>query len=302
MNETDQLSTSFTVEALEEIIHNCQRNERRLHELERHTRHERKKAERLLRETYQEREKQSSISLNNSSQPKPQQFFVSLDDEDNQVYRQQNNKDKPSSARTDSKTTTKERQSTIDNTQRVRFNLPEKDNQKKKPSNKDDELDDLARRCEQLLSRLNTQCLEASMLAHDDDNKQNHSQSISLQQSLELLRPEFISHSRQRVQHINHLREERECKSETDHERSYSTRHAQTYPQPVSFSYKEMKQSSKKKYQQLPEYHDRLRQGLLSEIRRRNYLRAKIFRIRLRQHVLSHGRTNIDKSLTMIDT
>ena len=284
MNGTDQLSTSFSIEALEEIIHNCQRNERRLHELERHTRHERKKAERILRETYQEREKQLSISLNKSLQPKPQQFFVSLDDEDKQV--------KPSSAKTDSKTT-------IDNTQRVRFNLPEKDKPRKKPSNKDDELDDLARRCEQLLSRLNTQCLEASMLAHDNDNNQND-QSISLQQSLELLRPEFISHSRQRVQHINHLREERECKPSND-SNSITSRHVQIYPRPVSFSYKEMKQSSKKKYQQLPEYHDRLRQGLLSEIRQRNYLRAKIFRIRLRQHVLSHGRTNIDKSLTMID-
>ena len=48
----DHLPTSLSIETLEEIVRNCQRNEQRLHELERHTRHERKKAEHLLRETY----------------------------------------------------------------------------------------------------------------------------------------------------------------------------------------------------------------------------------------------------------
>jgi hypothetical protein len=250
MNESspsvDQLSTSFPIETLEEIIRNCQRNERRLHELERHARHERKKAERILREAYRERDKQIS---------KPQQFFISIDD----------------------------------NT--------EKDKPRKKSSTKDDELDDLARRVEKLLSSLNTQRLEASMLEHDD-NQPPLNQSVSLQQSLELLRPEFISQSQQRVQRVNHLREERQYKSEVDPERSHSS---SITPRPVSMTYKEMKQASKKKYEQLPEYHDRLQQGLISEIRRRNYLRAKLFRIRLRQHVLLHGRTNIDASLKMID-
>jgi hypothetical protein len=271
MNESspsvDQLSTSFPIETLEEIIRNCQRNERRLHELERHARHERKKAERILREAYRERDKQIS---------KPQRFFISLDDDKQKIDRNT---------------------SSIDNTHRVRFDITEKDKPRKKSSTKDDELDDLARRVEKLLSSLNTQRLEASMLEHDD-NQPPLNQSVSLQESLELLRPEFISQSQQRAQRIHHLREERQYKSEVDPERSHSS---SITPRPATMTYKEMKQASKKKYEQLPEYHDRLQQGLISEIRRRNYLRAKLFRIRLRQHVLLHGRTNIDASLKMID-
>jgi hypothetical protein len=63
-----------------------------------------------------------------------------------------------------------------------------------------------------------------------------------------------------------------------------------------------MKQATKKKYEQLPEVKDRRLQHQMEDIRRRNVLRAKVFRTRLRQHVVRHGRTNIDESLTMIET
>lgn len=71
------------------------------------------------------------------------------------------------------------------------------------------------------------------------------------------------------------------------------------YEQP--FLYKEMKRSTKKKYEQLPEVNERLQRELNNEMKRQNALRAKIFRHRLRQHVLLHGRTNIDESLTILD-
>ena len=64
----------LSIEALEEIVRNCQRNEQRLHDLERHTRHERKKAERLLRET--------NRVLHDQDQGKSREFFVPLDDDD----------------------------------------------------------------------------------------------------------------------------------------------------------------------------------------------------------------------------
>jgi hypothetical protein len=254
----DQLYPSLSVDTLEEIVRHCQRNERRLHELERHARHERKKAERLLRETYkqkQEHDKQMAIIRNENLKPKqpPIEYFISFD----------NRQDK---------------------THRVRFNIPEKDHDIQNTI-KDDQLDDLERRCENLILRLNNQS--------NDDPQES---SPNLQQSLERFRPEFISHSRQRIQRINHLREERE--------------HQQILPSSyrlnsneVQLTYEEMKQVSKKKYEQLPEVNNRFQQDLMNEMKQRNYLRAKLFQIRLRQHVLLHGgRTNIDESLTMIDT
>ncbi len=252
----DQLSPFLSIESLEEIVRTCQRNEQRLHELERHTRHERKKAERLLRETY--RAKQMMISQ--IKQP-PIEFFVSFNDE---------NPPPPS-------------KTTSNKPHRVRFNIP---TERKKSISQEEELADLSRRCEELLLHLPTH--ENDDLSQKTSRLKND-QSISLQQALELFRPEFISHSRQRTQRIHHLREERKQQI-----------HSNSHREPMT--YQEMKQASKKKYEQLPEVNDRLQQNLRNEIRRRNSLRAKIFRLRLRQHVLLHGRTNIDESLTMIDT
>jgi hypothetical protein len=274
---------------------------------------------------------------------------------------------------------------------------------------RDDELTDLARRCEDLLARLHTQRNRAVMLENSShkydyyrretspksssyESKQQHhhhhrsqspstsyeskqqqyhrhhhhdrsqspstsyeskqqqyhrhhhhdrSQSpipssapppMSLQQALELLRPEFLSRSRQRARRIRLLREEREHNSEIDRERREmllfsctncctnptkrtvsapsSSRRNVSYIVPydrsdrsrIPLTYRQIKQETKKKYEQLPEVHDRRRQNQMEEIRRRNLFRAKVFRARLRQHVVRHGRTNIDESLTMIDT
>ena len=159
---------------------------------------------------------------------------------------------------------------------------------------------------------------------------------MSLQESLELLRPEFISRSRQRARRVRLLREEREHNTEIERERErmllFSCSTCCTHPSKrtissapsrptttqrnISFivpyeqskqtrmplSYRQMKQETKKKYEQLPEVKDRRLQNQMDEIRRRNVLRAKVFRTRLRQHVARHGRTNINESLTMIDT
>lgn len=234
-------------------------------------------------------------------------------------------------------------------------------------SSKDEELADLARRCEDLLSRLHTQRSRAEMLENSThqyeyyrrptppssssyeshSNHQHHSPRhrslsptplppappppMSLQESLELLRPEFISRSRQRARRVRLLREEREHNTEIEREReqmllfSCSTCSTNPSKRPVAsapparrnisflvpyepphssrlpLTYRQMKQQTKKKYEQLPEVKDRRLQNQMDEIRRRNVLRAKVFRTRLRQHVARHGRTNIDESLTMID-
>ena len=531
--------TSLSIEALEEIVRNCQRNEERLHDLERHTRHERKKAERLLRQTYrtmQDRDSQNTSIVDNNtttensrtddhrSKPPPppaKEFFVSLDDDDeddddeereneNHRLRPSNNNRPPNQDKHllervekllagDGTTTSsdvmssQERQkkavekptspveddldekslnierknqpeprqlpsacsieydlSAVDrllsertpvNNHRIKSdNRPKHENQVKKTidyndekqnlsdqrdrkfyerlnnyvqtgrfispegekqttddetyqskshpaprsSSKDDELTDLARRCEDLLSRLHTQRSRAEMLENSTHHHEYYRRPttpprsssheyyrrpttpprsssyeskpysrhrslsptshpappappppMSLQQSLELLRPEFISRSRQRARRVRLLREEREHNTEIDRERrqmllfscttccanpsnrtvsatssSSSSRRNVSYMIPldrsnssrIPLTYRQMKQATKKKYDQLPEVKDRRLQNQMDDIRRRNFLRAKVFRARLRQHVARHGRTNIDESLTMIDT
>jgi len=520
---TGQSPTSLSIEALEEIVRNCQRNEERLYELERHTRHERKKAERLLRETYQtmdDRDSRSTSIVDNlttndnshaddhkSKQHPSKEFFVSLDDDDdddeknheneNHRRRQSNNNNKThsqdkhllkrvekllagdgtttssevmssqerqkkvvekrtspveddlddKSLNMNQKNPPKSRQlpsscsiendlSTVDrllseqtpiNNHRMKSNIHlNRDNQTKKTidyndekrisakqndqqfydrlnnyvqtgrfvspesekqttpktttttddetyqyksrskpriNNKDEELADLSRRCEDLLARLHTQRHHAEMLensTHHYDyyrrptpqssssyeskhHSHHHNRSISpspppaapppmsLQEALELLRPEFISRSRQRARRIRLLREEREHNTEIARERrqmllfscsnscanptkrtvsapssrrniSYIVPYDQSDSSRISLTYRQMKQATKKKYDQLPEVKDRRWQNQMDEIRRRNILRAKVFRARLRQHVVRHGRTNIDESLTMIET
>ena len=511
---TDRSPTSLSIDALEEIVRNCQRNEERLHDLERHTRHERKKAERLLRETsrsIQERDSRNTSLLdthtgNNTSRTETQttarpakEFFVPLDDEadgdddddddenagkanvravnhNNDTNRQDKHllervekllagdgtttssdvmssqerqrkaKDRRHSPIEDeidgtlfpahsklpfearhlpSACSIEQELSTVDRllsertpiarhrqvsgkenrreevpeksredyegekvpldqrdeqfyerlnnyVQTGRFVSPDPDKQSAveeerhpypvrpvaKSSTKDDELSDLARRCEDLLSRLHAQrsraeILENSSPTHDysrrltpsptprshESQPSHHHRSfsptppppMSLQQALELLRPEFISRSRQRARRVRLLREERQHNAEIDRERqqmllfscntcyakpskralsapsarrnvAFDIPHERPNPSRLPVSYREMKQATKKKYQQLPEVNDRRRQTQMEEIRRRNILRAKVFRARLRQHVLRNGRTNIDESLTMIDT
>jgi len=523
-----QSSTSVSIEALEEIVRNCQRNEDRLHELERHTRHERRKAEQLLRETYRTMQEPNSettslidnLTATDNSQDdrlttnykqSSKEFFVRLDDEEeneneneNLHQRQSNHTNNNKSQRQDKHllervekllagdgtTTTassdvmssQERQkkieekstSTVDDdldeksldihqktlpeprqlpsacsienelatvdrlliertpvnkqqprksnlhanqanptktkfdyneekkylyderdrqfyerlnnyVETGRFVSPELDKQmaddeiyQAKPrqppkmSSKDDELADLARRCEDLLSRLHTQRTRAEILENSThqydyyrratppssssfESQSNyhhhhhrhrslspspspppHPPPMSLQESLELLRPEFISRSRQRARRVRLLREEREHNTEIERERermllfscstccthpskrtissapsrptttqrniSFIVPYEQSKPSRVLLSYRQMKQETKKKYEQLPEVKDRRLQNQMDEIRRRNVLRAKVFRTRLRQHVARHGRTNINESLTMIDT
>ena len=205
------ITPSLSIEALEEIIRNCQVNEQRLDELKRHARHERKKAEYLLRETYRtkyERQEEPTIRPSKQQPVKPPvEYFLSFDDDEDRPVRRR----RP----------------------RVRFNLPRSN----RSLSEDDELTALSHRCEDLLVRLHTD-----------------------------FRP-----------------------SPTNN-----------YHQP--FVYQDMKRATKKKYDQLPEVNERLQRDLNNEIKRRNSLRAKIFRLRLRQHVLLHGRADIDESLTMIDT
>ena len=466
--------TSVSIDALEEIVRNCQRNEERLHELERHTRHERKKAERLLRDTsrtLQERRSQNGSIV--ESQPtndnslvdgptsrSSREFFVALDDDEtnensprsnhvkthrqdqhllervekllagdgtatsSEIMSSQERRKKLSSSPPVGDAEQRTRQlpsvcsidydlSTIDRLlseqtpvqhHRVkanysldqsrksidaddkkdlsdkrdrqfydrltsyvhsgRFLSPDADKPKGTCNNdtyqcharpitkiykREDELSDLAHRCEDLLSRLHAQRQRAKQLEdaspHRDtyhpspstrsppssETKSHHrsaSPPMSLQQSLELLRPDFISRSRQRARRIRLLREERERNAEIDRQRqqtllfscttscsnpstratsALSGRRSVSYTVPsdrsrLSATYREMKKATKKKYQQLPEVHDRRRQEQMEEIRRRNFVRAKLFRTRLRQHVARHGRTNIDESLTMIGT
>lgn len=528
---TSQSPTSLSIEALEEIVRNCQRNEERLHELERHTRHERKKAERLLKETYRNLQeadsRQTSILENKTNndhsymdnnrkvkQQTPRQFYVSLDDENdenetrqhhhhhhhhlnqsrssynanntsnneinNEVVnqnkhllervekllagdgtatssdimssqeRQKKIVEKPASPiedeiydkslNIDQKDISEHHQlqsecsiecdlSAVDhllsertpiNNQRLKSNIHFKDEDQVKQindekqnssnqqsyeqyhnyltkdpspssrstktnndyypyktrpvsskfSNRDDELADLARRCEDLLSRLQSQRTRAALLensTHRYDYYRQYSppnspvyepqehyelpQSLSptparlspspplqgpppmsLQQSLELLRPDFISRSRQRARRIRLLREQREHNAEMERDRrqmllfscttccsnpkiravsapnssrraiSYTVPHERSNSSRITATYQEMKHATKKKYDQLPEVNDRRRQNQMDEIRRRNLLRAKLFRARLRQHVVRHGRTNIDESLSIIDT
>lgn len=509
---SDQSPTSVSIDALEEIVRNCQRNEQRLHDLERHTRHERKKAERLLRDTsrsIQDRDSRNTSLLdshtgNDTSRTETQttakvrpgkEFYVPLDDEadadddddgeakgnvrranhndgtirqDKHLLervekllagdgtttssdvmssheRQRKAKDRrhtpiedeidenlfPADAKLSfeprhlpsacsieqelssvdrllSERTPVHRHRQLSDKENHREHVPEKTRddyeQKKvpldqrdeqfyerlnnyvhtgrfvspdpekqraveeerptylappvpKPNNKDDELSDLARRCEDLLSRLHAQrsraeVLERSPPAHEHyrrltpsptprsyESQSHHHRSFSptppppmtLQQALELLRPEFISRSRQRARRVRLLREEREHNTEIDRERqqmllfscntcytkpskralsapparrnvAFDIPHERPNPARLPVSYREMKQATKKKYQQLPEVNDRRRQAQMEEIRRRNILRAKVFRARLRQHVIRNGRTNIDESLTMIDT
>jgi hypothetical protein len=513
---TGQSPTSLSIEALEEIVRNCQRNEERLHDLERHTRHERKKAERLLQQTHrtmQNRDSQNTsivdnVTTNENShaddhRPKTRpsnEFFVALDDEDddddenaNHRHRLINNNNKPQrqdknllervekllagdgtttssdvmssqerqkkivekptspiqddldqkSLHVERKSRLESRQlpsacsiendlSAVDrllsertpiNNHRIksdirlnhenqvkktidyndekkklsdqrdrqfyerlnnyvqtgRFVSPETDRQttttddetyqsKSRPArrinSKDDELADLARRCEDLLSRLHTQRDRAQMLENSnrhyeyyqrptrhrsssyESNHYSRHRSLSptpspapeppppmsLQQSLELLRPEFVSRSRQRARRIRLLREEREHNAEIDRERrkmllfscttcctnpanrtvssASSSRQNISYIIPydrsdssrVPLTYRQMKKATKKKYDQLPEVKDQRLRNQMEDIRRRNFLRAKVFRARLRQHVARNGRTNIDESLTMIDT
>lgn len=238
MHKSEQLSRSSSIETLEEIVKNYQRNEQRLHDLKQYVRHERKKAERLLHEAAQ--------------RPKePVEYFLSFDD--NQPKK---------------------------NHHRVRFTLPD---QESKTKNYDDELAELSHRCENLLSTLHFYRPRSTLFSPVPNDS-----SLTLQQALYFSRPDFISHSQQRTEHIQHLREDRQY-------------HRVRSPSPI-INYQQMKKQTKEKYNQLPEVHERQQKDLSDECKRRNYLRAKIFRHRLRQHVLLHGRTDIDESLTMVDT
>ncbi|CAF1359327.1 unnamed protein product [Adineta steineri] len=248
IHKTDQLQSSLSIETLQDIVRNYQRTEQRLQELERYTRHERKKAEHLLREKYRTKHEK----------PKPEQksvgFFIPLDN------------DNHSHEKINKKKILKEQQktSTIDTTHRVRFNIPINSSNEQ---NKNDDLDDLSRRCDDLLSRLKTDRNQRTILKNKDCNSylqkspsQQIDQSITLRQVLTFLRssdPNILN--------------------------------------------EEINQVLQKKHEQPSTYNDELERSPISEIQRRNYLRTEILRIRLRQHHLLHSGTKIDDSLKMID-
>jgi len=229
IHSTIQLPTSFPIKTLQQIVRNCQRNEKRLKELERYTRYERKNAERLLRETHQTKHEYGKQTSDNVK-PKQQQsvkFFISLNDDITKTRhkpRRQNYKsqtrDKPSFERADRKKTLKERQkksihATVDHTHRVRFNIPENIqtdscisfNERKKSTNIDIELDALSRRCEDLLSRLHTQ---VTILDSDNYHSRQEMQQSSkkkheqLSEDTDQLQQSFISE----IQRRNYLRTE----------------------------------------------------------------------------------------------
>jgi len=232
IHSTIQLPTSFPIKTLQQIVRNCQRNEKRLKELERYTRYERKNAERLLRETHQTKHEYGKQTSDNVK-PKQQQsvkFFISLNDDITKTRhkpRRQNSKSQTrDKQRADRKKTLKERQkkstpsihATIDHSHRVRFNIPENNkkiqadrfiscNERKKSTNIDTELDALSRRCEDLLSRLHT---HVTILDSDNYHSRQEMQQSSkkkhgqLSEDTDQLQQGFISE----IQRRNYLRKE----------------------------------------------------------------------------------------------
>ncbi|CAF2685900.1 unnamed protein product [Rotaria sp. Silwood2] len=349
MNETirsiDQLSTSLSIDTLKEIVRNCKRNEQCIQELICYTRDERKKAQHILREIYQtlqQDDKQISISSNTINKKlKPQEsikYFVSFDNKNttkinNHYSYKQNNKkfNKTILKEQDKKSILNQsiysNHSIVgNNNHRVRFNIPENKNdiqsnnhissyQQKKSTSINDKLSELARRCEDLLSCLHTDRNHITVLENPTNySKQtsfcpHHNQTITIQQAHELLHPEIIAYSRQR---INLLHKENKHNIENDHKCqqliplshsnliSYQTSQPNLIRLPVTYK-DEMKQTLMKKYEQSSEVNYRLRPSLINEIQQRNFLRAKILQIRLRQHALLHSRTNTNESLMMID-
>lgn len=159
----DQLTPTHCVETLEDIVRKCQRNEQRLQELERHTRHERKRVERLLREkSYQKQEE---------SQQSAVKFFITLDND----------------TATRTKTSTSRKTPTQN---RVRFDFPIENSsppyKPKVPTDNVDDFDDLARRCEDLLLRLRIHTKHSKALqSRESFNPSTHSTDERIKQTLD---------------------------------------------------------------------------------------------------------------------
>ena len=205
--------SSRSCENLEEIIRYCHGHEHYLRDLARQTRRERKKAERLLRETSQRKQSEA--------------FFIAFDD----------HKAKQHARRSVS---TGQRKA-----HRVRFHTNGDDDEQpmaKTRANEND--DDLTRRCDDLLSRLQIQRHRAAAL-----------EKSSLVRSAALTaRPAAVTHLQHALEHLRPLK------------------------------YQDMHGLSINNSSQI---RDRLQASPVEEIRRRNYLREQILRIRLRQHALS---------------
>lgn len=182
MNEnrhcTKQLSSSFSIEALKEIVRNCKRNEQYLQELIYHTRHERRKVQRILHELYQTKQEHdkpisSSFTTNSKTRlPKSIQFFVPFIDTNkhenqcsfNKIDKKPilNESENRSSLPSILRQSIHSDASNIDNNHRVRFHIPENTNnstssyRQMSSATIDDQLSALARRCEDLLVRLDS--------------------------------------------------------------------------------------------------------------------------------------------------
>ncbi|CAF1608940.1 unnamed protein product [Rotaria magnacalcarata] len=287
--------TSHPIEALEEIVRNYRRNEQCIHELVCNTRHERKKAEKFLQQLYQtiqKREKETSTSFNTdfkSNRPKSIEFFVSFDNGKSQMNDYSSHRKTPKNLiqtkSSSKKSILKERDnkstssilsdtirsdhSTVSSNHRVRFNIPDKTNdflsshERKQTNTMNDSLSELARRCEDLLSCLQTHRNQASIF---EDSKQNES-----------YRPEFTSHTRSSIQHSNPLREEHKHNNEINrkcqqiHPSSHSNRITYDAYQPkltrlpLTYEEEEIKRTSKKNYEQSSaKVNNRLRENLAS--------------------------------------
>ncbi|UJR08800.1 hypothetical protein I4U23_013055 [Adineta vaga] len=162
----DKSTPSLSIETLQDIIQNCQRNEQRLKELERHTRHERKRVERLLQE------KSNQVQEDQEQQQQPVKFFITLDNDKRTI------KKKSSQSRRQQKQN------------RVRFDVQtdrlSSVQQPNLPSNNIEEFDDLARRCEDLLLRLRIHTKQSKALqSHEPFNPSFHSIDKSIKQTLD---------------------------------------------------------------------------------------------------------------------
>ncbi|CAF1196462.1 unnamed protein product [Adineta ricciae] len=159
----DQLVSTNRIETLQDIVRNCQRNEQRLQELERHTRHERKRAERLLREkSYQKQEE---------SQQQAVKFFITLDND-------------PITRTKTSKSCKTLKQN------RVRFDFLTENSsppyKPKVPTDNIDNFDDLARRCEDLLLRLRIHTKHSKALqSREPFNPSTYSTDERIKQTLD---------------------------------------------------------------------------------------------------------------------
>ena len=159
-------SSSRSIDDLQEIIRYCHRHEQCLRDLARQTRRERKKAERLLRET--------------SPRKRSETFLIAFD---NHKAKQQARRSTPAGQRT---------------AHRVRFHADDVQPLARTRANESDD-DDLTRRCDDLLSQLQIHrhraiALENASLVRSTASTDPPAAVTHLRHALEHLRPPSVSY------------------------------------------------------------------------------------------------------------